>query len=195
MRLQLPFFLLFGLLIAACSGKRNEKKVPDVASSPNFSIREFVKDQWNLNRGLPYTFIKIVIQEGKRDTTLESAFKMELGEVMQKFVNTDISADEFTGKYTFHMFDDAVTSTRSYYWEANEPNLYTQKLEMITDVSNNKVKAIFVEAAETKGWNRAALKLYYAPKKIIRIQERKKARFGSAKETITEYRFPESDQE
>jgi len=193
MKLQFPVLLLIAVFMAACSGKKNEQKEPEVQDAPIFSIREFVKDQWNLNRGLPYTFIKIVISDGKRDTTLESAFKMELGEVMQLFVNTDISDKQYSGKYTFHMFDDTITSSRSYYWEANDAKLYTQKMEMITDLSNNKVKAIFVEAAESEGRHRTGLKLYYAPKKIIRIQERKKTRLGSAKEIITEYRFPESD--
>lgn len=194
MLLKLSGLLFLVVTLASCSGKYSgdngaEDSVDSIGAT-YFSMRDFVRDQWNINKGQPYTFIKIVTKNGKKDSTMVSAFKMELGDIMEKFVKTDIGERKFLGKYSFSMIDDSLSATRSYYYEANEPELYTRKLQIITNPNNNFIKSIFIEAAEKKGWERTAVKLYYAPNKIIQIQEHIESRTGSSDDIKTEYIFP-----
>ena len=160
--------------------------VPDGAPT-YFSIRDFIRDQWETYKMTPLAIERVVTGDGEKDSSLVSAYEFELGEIMQTFIKTDIGDKKFLGKYDFNMIEDAASFTRSYYYEANTPDVYTKKLQIITDAENNKVKNIYIEAEEKGG---ETVKLYYAPMKLIRIQEISKPAIGSKKEITKEYRFP-----
>lgn len=194
MKLRIPILFVFTVFIAACSGKKKEIKVdPEFANVEGtyFSIRQFIRDQWEMNKMLPITFERIIVSDEGRDSSFISGFKMELGHIMETFANTDIGDKKYLGKYSFSESLDSASNTRTYFYDANDPEFYTQKLQIITGASDNQIKNVYIEAAESSGWTRTSLKLYYAPGKLIRIIESKKARFVSPDVTTTEYRFPE----
>jgi hypothetical protein len=190
------FIIVLALTVSSCGKKKapvKAKPLPDNGAT-YFSIKQFIQDQWDYYQGEPIIFTKLVTTDDKRDSSLISGFKMELGWIMETFVKTDISDRRFLDKYDFEMVDDAVSFTRSYYYEAKDPaELYTKKLQIITNPENNKIRSIYVEAGDTAGWTKKSVKLYYAPGKIIQMQETVKSRYMAAEETKTEYRFPETD--
>lgn len=195
MKLKVPVLFFLLLFAGACSSKKQDVKeveIPDDAPT-YFSIRQFIKDQWESYKLQPYTLERVITSGDKKDSSMVSAYEFELGEIMETFIKTDIGDKKFLGKYDFNMVEDLASFTRSYYYEANAPDVYTKKLHIITDAENNKIKNIYIEAEEKGG---ATVKLYYAPIKLIRIQEISKPTLGSKKEITKEYRFPVSgDQE
>lgn len=186
-------FIACVALVSACTQKNAENKKPEIAEDDKgpyyFSMKDFVLDQWNVFHGQPYTFLVRVTKDGKTDSSYVDAFKMELGALMETFNKTDIGEKKFLDKYRFNVVDDNVTFTRNYYYEAIDPTLYTKVLQVMTDPTNNKIKSVYVEASDDK----KELKLYYAPHKIIQVQEFKKANSGLLKEVKTEYRFPQAE--
>lgn len=193
MKLNAPVLFFLLLFSAACSSKKQEVKEPEIPdNAPTyFSIRQFIQDQWETYKMQPYTLERVITDGDKKDSSLVSAYEFELGEIMETFIKTDIGHKKFLGKYDFNMMEDASTWTRSYYYEATDPDVYTRKLQIITDAENNKIKNIYIEAEEKGG---ATVKLYYAPVKLIRIQEISKPTLGSKKEITKEYRFPSSEE-
>ena len=196
MSLKYSLLIILMAACAACGTKKVERK-PPVPADDNpltyFSMYDFVKDQWEIHRGQPYVLTKFVTKDGKTDSSMVSVFDMDLGSIMQEFIKTDIGDKKFIGKYDFSVVDDASSFTRSYYYEANEPDLYTRTLQITTDPTNGKIKSVFVKASDNKGSPRKSVKLYYSLRKVIQIQELIKPRFGAAKEVKTEYRFPQDD--
>lgn len=185
MKLNVPVLFFLLLFTAACSRKKQEVKEPEIPdNAPTyFSIRDFIKDQWETYKMQPYTLERVITGDGKKDSSLVSAYEFELGEIMETFIKTDIGHKKFLGKYDFNMVEDMTTFTRTYYYEANDPEMYTKKLQIITNPENNRVKNIYIEAVEKSG---KTIKLYYAPVKLIRIQEA-----DDDKEITKEYRFPQ----
>lgn len=193
MKFKIPILFVFIIFGASCSGKKEIKEDPEFANVQGtyFSIRQFIRDQWEMNKMLPVVFERVVVSDTGKDSSLVNGYNMGLGHIMEIFVNTDIGEKKYLGKYNFSESLDSASNTRTYFYEAIEPELYTQKLQIITGATSNQIKNVYIEAAESSGWTRTSLKLYYAPSKIIRIQESKKSRFVSARVTTTEYRFPE----
>jgi hypothetical protein len=183
------------ILLAACLGSCKAKKADQAREADKaregeptyFSMRQFVRDQWETYKDQPYTFVKYVFKDGKVDSSYVQAPQLEIGYIMEAFVKTDIGQAKFLDKYDFSVIDEGVSITRTYYYEAKEPDLYTRKLHITTDPTNNKIQSIFVDAIDEDG---LAVKLYYAPQRLIRIQEQKK-KAGKLEEVKTEYRFPD----
>lgn len=157
----------------------------DSANGTYFPMRQFVRDQWKMNSGLPITLVKVVTTGGKRDSSYVSGAQVGLGAIMEQFVKTDIGGVELMGRYQVSVIEDEANQTRTFYYEAKFPELYTQKLQVITSPDNGKIKSLFVEAG---GNNRKEkpVKLYYVVDRLIQIQEEP----GSREEKKTEYFFP-----
>jgi hypothetical protein len=195
MSLKHPLLIILLATLYACGSKGKKEAAALPPADPNelmyFSMTDFVKDQWEIFKLQPYTFFKFVTKDGKTDSSMVSAYEMDLGEIMLAFVRTDIGRKEFLNKYNFSVVDEGASFTRTYYYEALEDDLYTRTLQVTTDPTNNRIKAVFVEAVDTKSSPRKSVKLYYAPHKVI--QETTKSTMGSAKEVKTEYRFPQDE--
>lgn len=184
------FPIFIALSVTGCSKK--EKAIEPVMSDENgtyFSIAQFADDQLKYNSGQPYTFYKIVTEDNRTDTTIVNVDNLDWGSVFKTFLETDISDKKYLGKYEFTLLNDDATLLRTFYYEAKDPDLYTQKLQISVDPTNNRIKSIYIEASKKKGWTHTGRKLYYAPLKVIQIQEFEKSKIGSAKESRTEYRF------
>ena len=98
MKLKNCVLLVLLVLMAACSGKRELKEDPEFADVKGtyFSIRQFIRDQWETNKMLPIAFEKVVTSDGEKDTSyFVSAYKVELGHIMLTFANTDIGQRKY----------------------------------------------------------------------------------------------------
>ena len=190
MNIKYLFPIFIALSVTGCSKK--QKTVEPVMSDENgtyFSIAQFADDQLKYNSGQPYTFYKIITEDNKADTTMVNVENLDWGSVFKTFLETDISDKKYLGKYEFTLLDDDATLLRTFYYEAKDPELYTKKLQISVDPTNNKIKSIYIEASKSEGWTHTSKQLYYAPLKVIQIQEFEKSKIGSAKESRTEYRF------
>ncbi len=177
-------------ILVSCKPKQNDKAVEELAEKGTyFSIKQFIADQWSLYHGQPYGLQKIVYLNGKVDSAMVSAYDLDWAPIFKVFFETDISDKKFLGKYDFSKFADDATMTHNFFYEANDPKLFTRKLQISADNVNNKIRSIYIETQKQGQWSSKTQKLFYMPVKVISIQEYEKTAPNTVKELRIEYRF------
>ena len=154
-----------------------------------FSIIQFTKDQLDTYWGQPFTLVKTVTLNGKTDSTYEQAAKMDWASVFKVFFESDIGKPKFLGKYKFSEFGDDATDSHIFYYEANDPELFTRSLQVTVDPANNKIKNIYIETRKNSTLTSKAQKLYYTPLKVIQIQETETGTGTKDRDLRVVYRF------
>lgn len=178
-------FLFILIAIAACKKPENKTVSVDTSGATYFSITQFAADQFNTFGGQPYSLQKVVTLNGKRDSTLESALTMDWASVLKPFLESDISDKKYLDQYHFSMFEDNITDTRNFFYEAKDPKLFTKKLQISSNAENNKIQSIYIETEK----NGKVQKLFYKPVKLIQIQEFETSFLGKDKDLRVEYIF------
>ncbi len=176
------------LVYSSCSSKNNAQGIKKTKGS-YFSIQQYARDQFSMNKGIPYGFHKISNVNGKKDTVVQNFNTVDWPTVFKLFFETDISDKKFLGHYNFSQFDDSATQSRNYYYEAKEDYLETRKLLISTDPTNNKVVSIYIEYEKKGLFKSENRKLFYIPLKVIQIQQFKKALWQDPVNIVTEYEF------
>lgn len=180
----------FSLILIAASCKKAEEK-PQTATDERtyFSIREFALDQWLSNKGQPYSIVKKVYFNGQVDSLYTNAIEMEWSPVFKSFFETDISDAKFVGKYDFSAFEEPVMGTKNFFYEANDPKLFTRKVQIVADNFSNQVTSIYIEAEKNDRMGSKTIKLFYDVLKSITIQEFETSKTGERKELRVVYEF------
>ena len=171
-------------LFASCK-KENDKNTIDTSGGTYFSITQFAMDQFRTFGGQPYSLQKVVTLNGKVDSSFESALTMDWAAVIKPFLESDISDKKYLDQYNFSMFEDNATDTRNFFYESKDPKLFTKKLQISSDAINNKIQSIYIETEK----NGKVQKLFYAPVKLIQIQEFESSLLGKDKDLKVEYYF------
>jgi hypothetical protein len=184
-----PFVICFSILVS-CKKKHIVAKNDNPAGGTYFSIVQFALDQWNNFRGEPFTLYKVTKENGKIDSIIVSADTLDWGtDVFKVFFPSDISDRRFLGHYRFSSFDDNVTASHIYYYEAIDDTLFTKKLQISVDPENNKILSIYIETQRDSGPKGVMQRLFYKPLKLIQIQEFGGTTIGAKMEKETEYFF------
>lgn len=178
--------LVCALFLFSCNKEKTEKKEIE---GTYFSIVDFAKDQWSTYHGQPFPVIKRVYLNGEVDSVYTNALEINWGAIFKIFFETDISDEKFLDKYRFSSFDESITMTRSYYYEAIEPDLYTRTLNIMANYYTDKISSIYIEAKKKTRLGTKDVKLFYVPLEIITIHEVETTRTGQNKELRIEYDF------
>jgi hypothetical protein len=187
------FFLaivLLTILISSCK-KKEDKEIFDNVQGNYFSIKQYELDQWNTWQGEPFLISKTVTVNKRTDSSLTNSDTISWAPILKAFGETDISDRSFLGKYNFNQFDDNQDGTHNFFYQAKEGNddLFTRKLLITIDQSNNKVRGIYIETFKKYFGGEETSKLYYNPMKTIQIQTDERPMLGSKKLTVTEWTF------
>ncbi len=179
------------VLLPACGKKDSGEGTCDPAKLKGtyYSIRQFARDHYGMYKGTPYGFKKITVLNNKKDTVYENIYTIDWPMIFKTFFETDISDKKFLCHYNFSMFDDDVSSTRNYYYEAKDPGLYTRKLIISTNPTTEKVESIYIETEKKTTFTFQSQKLLYIPLKVIQIQRYEKSFMQSPKDLYLEYDF------
>lgn len=183
--------IIFLALITIVSCKKKQTPAADTKTEDKggyWSIVQFGQDQWSTFHGQPFSLEKIVTENGKTDSTYLSAFQVDWGAIFKVFFQSDISDRKYIDHYDFSSFDEDVTGTHTFYYEAKDPDLYTRKLQISIDPTTNKIVSIYIETQQSSRYDGLSYKLYYAPMKVIQIQEFDNTHTKSI-QRVTEYRF------
>ncbi len=183
--------LLLGLAGASCKKGPTEAAVPgnDSVEGTYFSTAQFVADQVALLHNEIYTLEKVVEINGQRDTSIVALPTENWAPVYREFLSTDIGQPKFLDRYRFSTFEDQTTFTENYVYEAAEPKLPVRRLMISADAETHRVKSLLAEVETGDFWSSSRKKLYYAPRKIIQIQEQAASLIGPDKTFRVEYRF------
>jgi len=181
--------ILAGILFSSC--KKKEQKDPNAGPKGNwFSIRQFGIDQWNSYvGGTPFVILKTVKVNNKIDSSYTNSDTLNWGNIFKTFFETDISDSTLQDQYTYTAFYDNEDMTLNLFYKANDPDLFTQKLEVTVDQYTRKVRGIYIETYKKDVWGEYKQKLVYVPMRSIQMQEDEKPLFGAKKYVITEYSF------
>jgi hypothetical protein len=178
-------YTLLLFLFSFLSCKKKEAKTPPTTNGTYFSIVQFARDQFTSFWGQPYSFRKVVTLNGKTDSTFASVNNMDWNAVLKPFFSSDISDKKYLDQYNFSMFQDDATETRNFYYEAKNQKLFTRKLHIMADMFTDKITSIYIETEK----NGKVQKLFYAPLKLIQIQEYESSFLGENKDLKVEYYF------
>ena len=189
MRIGVISYCLAVVVLCSCNKQEKIDKTPDTSKGTYFSIRDFAFDQWKTYHGQPYGIEKVVYLNGRKDSMLTNADKVDWAAVFRIFLESDISDAKFLDKYTFSQFADETTMTENFYYEANDKSLFTQKLHIIADINSRKISTIYIETAKNSKWGARTQRLFYEPVKSIIIQEFESTATGDKKDVRIEYRF------
>ncbi len=182
------FIIALIVLFASCKKKDTKDPYADIQGN-YFSIRQFALDQWNTFRGSPFLILKTVKNGNKTDSSYTNSDTLNWGNIFKVFFETDISDRKFIGQYTFTQFDDNQEGTHNFYYKANDPDLFTQKLLITIDQINNKVKGIYIETYKKTLWDECKQTLFYYPMHTIQIQTDDKPVIGSKNYSVLQYYF------
>ena len=149
----------------------------------------FVRDQWALHSGQPYTLTRTITLNGARDSSIIQALTTDWAAIAKPFLEADISAHKYLDRYTFSEFDESTTGTHVFSYEARDKHLETRLLLISIDPFNNLVRSIYTERKEDGFWSGREQKLYYEPARYISIQEWSRSRLGPDKRMHAQYRF------
>ncbi len=185
------FIAITSVLLCACAKKNADENEcdPSKLKGTYYSIRQFARDQFDMYKGTPYGFKKVSVLNGKKDTAYENIYTLDWPMIFKTFFETDISQRKFDCLYNFSMFDDDVSETRNYYYEAKDPKLFTRKLIITTNTTTQKVVSIYIETEKKTAFSFQAQKLLYIPLKVIQIQKYEKTFFRAPQDLFLEYDF------
>jgi hypothetical protein len=180
---------LLVLLFVSCKKNVVPAANPDIKGT-YWSIVQFAMDQWATYHGQPISLVKIVKEDYKVDSSYVSALKMDWGtDVFKYFFATDISDKKYLGHYNFSSFDETTNQAHVYSYEAIDEDLFTRKLWITTDPSNNKILSIYIETRKNADAKQEVEKLYFKPQKLIQIQQFENSSTGLKMEKEIKYRF------
>lgn len=154
-----------------------------------FSVNLFYRDQWDMYHEEPLVLQKYSVLNGKQDSAIVPMNDIDWGAIFKIFSATDISNKKFLGQYDFSMFDNDMAASKVFYYQAKDPKLFTQVLQINIDPFNNHIRSIYIETAKHSFWNDKTQKLYYAPLKTLQIQETEKPLMGEKKDLKITYKF------
>ncbi len=156
----------------------------------NFSITQFLDDQWAILNGQPYTLTRIETGDGKTDTAFVELNEKVWNEIRSSFDATDISDSSFKDKYKFEIVEDPENGLVNLSYTANSEDEFTQKLIVVMDGFNHKVKTMHVETRDDGTFSYKSQKLSYIPYRSIIVQRYDKSFLSSEEETKVLYKFP-----
>lgn len=154
-----------------------------------FSVKEFALDQWNTYSGEPIFIVKTVRTGDRLDSSFTNSDTLNWGNIFKVFFETDIGDRKYLGKYDFSQFVDSLEGTGNYYYKALDEDLFTQKLLITFNLTNNKIKGIYIQSRKKTIFDETIQKLYYNPMKTIQIQTETNPLIGAKNYTVVQYDF------
>jgi len=182
-RFFIVFYCVSLLLSAGCT------KAPATGHSGYFSIKDFARDHRKSLIGQPFVPRQVTTLNGKTDTAYIALEKMDWATILALFSATDIGDSVYAGQYQFSSFYDNTLEGQANTYEAINPRLFTRRLQFTTNPETNRIGSIYIETADETAARKRWQKLYYSPKKLLRIEENETPMLGKARNLRVEYQF------
>jgi hypothetical protein len=178
---------IFSVLCFACTSKKAAEKPKD--QETYFSVRQFLDDQWKTRKGQPIALLRITSFNGTSDSSFVNLDSTLWSNIRMKFDQADIGNPKFLDQYRFNLFEDADLQLVNLNYEAKSDELFTQKMNIGVDAFNNRVRSVYIETRIRNKVYRRSQKLYYAPDRVIQIQEYEKSATMPEKDLKVEYHY------
>jgi len=180
------FLLIIVLSFTNCKSKVTPKD-PNVETY--FSIKQFLDDQWENRKGIPYTLLKISTFNGKMDSSIVGLDSILWQGIRTKFDPADISSTEFLGQYDFNSFEEKEMDLTTLHYQAKNKDLFMQVMNIDIDDFTNRIRSVYIETSKENAIYKKTEKLLFVPDNLIQIQEFEKSMVSPAKNMKISYRF------
>ena len=190
----------FCLTLFACKEKQNSTAAKEKAEAAppqrnadstqtHFSIKAYLEDQWNMKKNDPYTIMKVVEKDGKKDSALIPLDSALWVTMFVPFYAADIGEKKFQGWYKIATYEDDQTETNHLNYEALSPDYFTQKMDLAVNPVSNEVRTVYIETIEKTDGGIISNKMQYRPDEIVKIIRFEKKKDKPGVTTKTEYKF------
>lgn len=153
----------------------------------NFSVSQFLEDQYTMYEGQPYLLKKSISINGEVDTgyqQLDSAFFFHIKSIFDK---TDISELKYLSEYDYLYTEEEYYHSLIY--TAKDEDLFTQMLVVNLSYNTNRILHVYIETKKDNLFHTKTQKLTFAPQKFIQIIEYEKSFLSSPKNIKLDYAF------
>ena len=185
--LNLAFLICF--IFLAFTNCKTKTEPVDKDAAGYFSIKQFLDDQWNNRRGIPYTLTKISTLNGKTDSSYIALDSVLWRNIRSKFDATDISDPKFLSQYDYNSYEEESMDFTTLHYQAKDKKLFTQVMNVDIDNFNNRVRSIYIETIKENAIYKKTEKLLYVPDDLIQIQEFEKSVVSPEKNMKISFRF------
>jgi hypothetical protein len=200
MRLSLLLPATLCLLLFACKEKQKsatteQKAAPIVplkvedTTQTYFSIRDYLNEQWNLKKDNPYTLLKIVIANGKRDSAFVPFDSANWFAIMKPFYIADIGDKKYLGWYRFDSFEDEAAEEMHIHYEAIAPDTIMRKMDIAANRYSGMVNLVYMETRQKANNEIITRKMTYKRDDFIQVVESEKEEGKPAVQRVIEHRF------
>jgi hypothetical protein len=200
MRLTLILSIALCLTLFACKEKQKsatteQKAAPIVplkvedTTHTYFSIKDYLDQQWNLKKDDPYTLLKIVIANGKRDSTFVAFDSANWYAILHPFYIADISNKKYLGWYHFDSFENEDMEEVHIHYEAIAPDTIMRKMDVAANKYSGMVNLVYMETRYKANDVITTRKMTYKHDDFIQVIESEKKEGKPAVERIIEHRF------
>lgn len=180
---------LFCFLILSLVSCKNKTIAIDEDAATYFSIKQFLDDQWENRKDIPFTLTKIATMNGETDSSYIGLDSVLWENIRAKFDPTDISEPKFLNQYEISSFEEETMDYTTLRYQAKTKKQFTQVLNIDIDNFNNRVRAIYIETLKENAIYKKTEKLLYIPDDLIQIQEFEKSVVSPEKNMKLSFRF------
>lgn len=181
-------FFLFAVIFSVGCDRENDRK-PN-SGEVYFSVSQFLDDQWaNRLGGQPLVLRRISRFNGRTDSNFVPLDTILWEKIRSKLDAGDISDPKFLGQYEFTFLEETVTSSFTLLYEAQKPDLFTQKLSVEVDAFTERIRNVYMETARETRVYTIRQKIFYVPGRLIQIHETESGFASPEKDLLIEYHF------
>ncbi|HQW47792.1 MAG: hypothetical protein IPH46_11715 [Bacteroidetes bacterium] len=179
-------FIFISSTFIACNNS-NKYQGDSILNYPDMQL--IIKDYLLEYEKLPNTFLKLHIENGKKDSTYVNATQIDWKEINGLFEKANLYQKQLDKQYIITVISDTLNPIMTLLYTSINPKNEVQKLSINAENTDNKIKSIYWESRNDGFFNSEEKKVLYVVGQTLQIQEFSKKPFVSAKKKIIQYVF------
>jgi hypothetical protein len=181
---QFVAIVILCFTLTACGNKKKYNG----DSRVNYPDIKLVLDDY-LDTEAPLMYNKYVNDNGSKDSSKVPDNEMPWKDIYATFEQANIQEKELDKKYIIDITNDTTTQAMTLHYTALDPNLFTQKISIISNNMDRDLRSLYIETTDPGWFSSTNQRLLFIPDRSIQIQERTKRLFSEEKIVITTYKF------
>ena len=137
----------------------------------------------------PYTFLKISIEKGKKDSSYVKANDINWKEINELFSEANLYNEKYEKQYSITVISDTLNPLMTLIYTGINPQNLVQKLSIIAENFDSKIRSVYWEINDEGFFNSKQKKVLYVVGKTLQIQQYTKNAFEKEKRKIIQYNF------
>ncbi len=142
--------------------------------------------QDNVDKSAPYNYIHVHQEIEQNDSAAVGSADIPWQKIEDLFKTANLHKKELNYKYKISVLTDTLTSSRTLYYEALDPDVVTRSLSIVSNITSGDLQNVYFTLLDKGTFKDKQYRVLFIPKKVIQIQEIKKGKVG-----VDSYFYPE----